>query len=477
MQTRALSHLFACASLATLLACGGAEEASNHQDGLYFPHDEPGPVTVTYEETSEEILNPERGFYIGIDLFSETEAAAVREQGHTLAIALVRLDGYRGRAIDAELLAALDAGFERVRGAGIKVILRFMYNSSFGADAPRERVLEHIAQLAPHLRANADVISVLQAGFIGAWGEWHGSSHGLDNDGDRSAILGALLEALPASRAVQIRAPMYKEAAFPGGPVSEGEAYDQSLRARVGHHNDCFLASENDLGTYEAPVERWMDYVADDTRFTPMGGETCALNQPRTGCEAALGEMEALHFSYLNSEYNLAVLDSWNAEGCEDEIERRLGYRFALDSVVHSEAVRPGGVLRLGIELVNHGFASPFNERPVFVVLTGAGGEQHVARLGAESDPRRWAGGAAITVEARLRVPADATPGDYELALWLPDEDHELARDPRHAIRLASEGVWDAETGRNVLTRTLRIDPAVAGRVDRDASRFEEIRD
>ena len=102
-----------------------------------------------------------------------------------------------------------------------------------GADAPKARILAHIQQLRPLIWAHGDVIALMQAGFIGAWGEWHGSTSGNDNDATRAEILNALLDTLSPSRAVEVRTPMFKDAAFPGGPIGAFEAWSGSKRARV----------------------------------------------------------------------------------------------------------------------------------------------------------------------------------------------------------------------------------------------------
>jgi hypothetical protein len=61
------------------------------------------------------------------------------------------------------------------------------------------------------------------------------------------------------------------------------------------------------------------------------------------------------------------VLDRWITQGCADEVERRLGYRFALEHAAHTEAVAPGGELDVNLDLHNSGFASPFNYRPILL--------------------------------------------------------------------------------------------------------------
>jgi hypothetical protein len=431
-------------------------------------------VAIDFDGTDEEILNPERGYYVGLDLLEGDDAARVRASGHTLAIAIVRLDDYRERALDADLLDALRDGFSDVRRGGIKVILRFTYNASFEAgDASRERILQHIDQLAPIMRANADVIAVVQAGFIGAWGEWHGSTHGLDNDGDRRAILHALLDAVPRSRAVQIRTPMHKEAILPGGPLEQSEAWTGEDRARVGHHNDCFLASSSDYGTFAKPIETWEDYVAQDGQYVPIGGETCAVYEPKTNCEKALEKVEAQQWSFLNEEYNQDVLDTWVHQGCDDEISLRLGHRLALVGARMSESVAPGGALDVELDIENQGFSAPFNARPVVLVLRR--GDQRWELTLEGRDARQLQPGVS-TIAARLRVPAGAVPADdYELSLWLPDAADKLRDDPRQAIRLANEHVWNEEAGTNTITRSLHVDRSAPGALDLSATAMIEL--
>jgi hypothetical protein len=50
--------------------------------------------------------------------------------------------------------------------------------------------------------------------------------------------------------------------------------------------------------------------------------------------------------------------------------------------------------------------------------------------------------------------------GVYTVSLWLPDAMDSLRDDPRYAIQLANQGVWNAATGENVLARGVRVQPA-----------------
>ena len=49
-------------------------------------------------------------------------------------------------------------------------------------------------------------------------------------------------------------------------------------RLPIGHHNDCFLASSLDRGTY---VDRAVEYpyLEADSKYTVVGGETCTLSE------------------------------------------------------------------------------------------------------------------------------------------------------------------------------------------------------
>ena len=402
----------------------------------------PGKTEVRFEGTDDEILNPERGLFTIGDLVSGDDFSGVRAQGSTVSYVLVRLDAFRAAPLTGAFVAELDAGFARARAAGVKVLLRFAYNfEQGGPDAPRDVILNHLAQLAPVLHRNADVITALEAGLIGAWGEWHSSTNGLEDPADRRAIVDALLAAVPPSRSVMVRTPMIKREV--GGA------------ARIGHHNDCFLASDSDLGTYATPIEDWKRAVAEDGLVAPVGGETCQPAPPRSDCTTALAELEALHWSLMSVAGSREVWQTWTDDGCRDEIERRLGYRFRLERVLHDDTARAGRLFEVEVQLENEGFAAPFNERPVFLVLDGGG--QRVALPVAE-DPRRWRPGAETTFTARVALPDDLPAGVYTLGLWLPDAEPTLQGRPEFAIRFANRDVWDDATGTNVIG-TLSVDP------------------
>lgn len=436
---------------------------------------------VRYAENEAVIPNPARGFYrhtetharadgSGWQPLDEGVLAGYRAEGITQILRVVYLERYVDADLDAQVLDALRADFATARAAGVSVILRFAYaqggdwpySPPYG-DAPLERVQAHIAQLAPVLRENVDVIAVMQTGFIGLWGEGYYTDHfaadpadpGVVTDEDwakRNAVVGALLEALPVSRSLQVRTMLTKQRALDrpsgeAGALTEDEAYSGNAVSRIGHHNDCFLASPDDFGTFLSdPISLDQEYLAAETRFVPMGGETCAVNPPRSEWESASSEMQRYHYSYLNRDYNQLVLNSWGADNLT-EVAKRLGYRFVLEQSRAVGGARPS----LQIDIRNEGWAAPYNERPVSVVLESPARTVTVP-LG--QDARTWAAGETVTLSVPLN---DVPPGRYRAYLSLPAAEASVAADPRFAIQVANVGTWDAQRGLNDLRQTIVV--------------------
>lgn len=99
----------------------------------------------------------------------------------------------------------------------VKCILRFAYTNIMEegviTDPSKTDVLKHISQLRPILTLNQDVILSMQAGLVGPWGEWHGSTNFADDLEARQEIVAALLDAVP-DRNVAIRTPKHKQALY-----------------------------------------------------------------------------------------------------------------------------------------------------------------------------------------------------------------------------------------------------------------------
>ncbi len=429
--------------------------------------------TVTYTPSSAVFANPERGFY----KHQETSASSYSHlsqnsmtnyrvnQGYSLLLRLFYLDSFINSPISSTYLTNMQQDFTKMRAAGVKCIIRFAYSDDPGAsqtDATKAQVLAHINQLKPILLANADVIACVQAGFIGAWGEWYytdnfGFPPNATDYANRRDVVNALLDALPAGKMVQIRTPKLKRTLYnANSPLSLTQAFTDANIARVGHHNDCFLASDDDEGTYDN-INVDYPYLEQETKYTPMGGESCAVNLPRSGCSTAVFEMNKFHWSYMNIGYHPGVMEDFGDEGCFAEIEKKLGYRFEMVNGTYPASVAIGNPMTFNLKIRNVGFATPFSPRtPVLVLRNTATNAEYKVTL--ESDPRFWTSGGVVTeVDENLALPPNIVPGTYKLYLHLPDAAENLANRPEYSIRFANNNTWDAVKGYNDLQHTMTV--------------------
>lgn len=426
-----------------------------------------GTGDVTYTPSSENFANPERGFYHHTgdcdkaDFSQSTLESYRTSQGISLVMCVFYLAEYKNGPIAQAALDQLQQQINTVRTAGLKLVLRFAYTTSTaGDDTTKDRILAHLDQLAPYLNAGQDVISVVQAGLIGAWGEWYYTQN-FGNAGtvsstdwtNRKAVTDKLLSVVPSSRMIQLRTPKFKRTLYSTTAVQPGDAYNGSALSRIGHHNDCFLASPNDFGTYENTSVEY-PYLQADTTYVAMGGETCGSNPPRSDCPTATSELAQFHWSFINTDYEPSVLNSWNSGGCLADITKFLGYRFRLESGTYPATASPGGSLPISFTVHNDGYATPFNPRNLELVLRNTS-TSSTYKLAMNSDPRRWTAGTSTTVSQTLTLPTSLPAGSYTLLLNLPDP--LLSTRPEYSIRLANQGTWDAATGMNSLLHTLTV--------------------
>lgn len=412
---------------------GGVQDARVPPDGDAAGPDASAPPLVRNEdfaEASTDVRNPDRGFY----WWDWNEDAA-----------LVLVKVYLGEqcavaTLPASVLGALRTRLDGHRGAGRRVILRFNYaddgvlNACGLADAESlDLVLGHVAQLAPVFTDYEDVIAYVEAGFFGMWGEWNqehapeGTSLS-ETEPNRDALLLALLAAVPATRSIEVRRPRFRD---------ELGATGDSL-ARLGFHNDCFLASADDYGTYDGShdIATWKAYIRDATLTVPMGGETCNDDPTYTVCLHALAELEQLRFSYLHEGYSPQVIARWESEGCLGEIRRRLGYRIVVLAVEAPLTVAFGELLRVRIELSNAGFAPPYDARRVQLRLRNLAGD--AVDLGGPDtlDVTSWEPGTSFALSLSRVIPDGLQPGTWEVRLVLLEDVSDL---PAYAMLFAND--------------------------------------
>lgn len=415
----------------------------------------PPPVDegVTYTVSGAIFPNPERGFMRTMDVHSEgagliqTQLNTFRSQNISLVLRFYYLEAFKNQAISATELSLIQGDLDKIRNAGLKAILRFAYTDDMaGTDAPYSIIAQHLDQLQPIFAANQDVIAFVQAGLIGAWGEWHSSSNGLTTTDDERTVLTKLLSVVPADIMVQVRTPVMKQQIFNSTlPVDAAIAYSTENRARVGHHNDCFLTGGTDYGTY-TNIAAEKQYISNEALYVPTGGETCP---PSPGydpsCFEGRNEMKLLKWTYLNLDWYPATINAWKNSGCFDEFQTYLGYRLALVKSKFPKTIAATASLAANISITNKGYAPLYNKKISYLVFKNkTSGAYYEKPLQVDLRTCKPLVELAVSENVNLSgIPA----GDYHLYLRIADKATSLKSRIEYAVQLANTDVWVTDNG------------------------------
>ena len=414
-------------------------------------------LSVQFTPSTLDFPNPERGFYKYAADPAKLDADylnSITQQGYRLIYTPADLSQWRNQDLPQSYLNALNDGFELMRQAGVKAVLRFAYDyEASGKDTNLAQVKRHIEQLKPIINRNADVIAVWQGGFIGAWGEWHSSANGLNSDSNKKEIAQALLAALPANRQLNLRYP-YDLIKWYGTPASAEDFANNSEKARIGIHNDCYLASIDDTGTYQPrhdqTIEAQRMFTRQHVQYTSFGGETCApVANARTTCSDILREGKEFRLAYLNYDYHETFIDGWTKEGCMADVQKNIGYRIELSQFQISSQANASGSLKWALKLSNQGWARPINPRYIVVRFTSSSGSSKDVVL-ENTNLRTLDSGASAQWEGTLTLP-NLSAGEYSVSLGAPDPDARLASNTRFSLRFANADSgnvqWNLKTG------------------------------
>ena len=415
--------------------------------------------SVTYVSDNSNFTNPERGWYkyskansIGTFSFlSQSSLTTIRtSENITQILRIYDLGAFITTPISQTFLNNIQTDFNTLRVSGVKCILRFRYSETNNVDAIKDVLINHINQLKSVTILNQDVISVVEAGFIGQYGEWYYTS----NYGDRGVLttkniadrkeIGLKIMELAPNRLIMFRTPYFQQMVGGTIPVILTNAYDGTTNSRIGLHNDAFLSSNSDSGTFKNTTAEYT-YLDAQSRYTFCGGESNALFNTKQDCSVVFSWLTRFHYNYLNFGYYPATLDLWKTQGCYDEIQRRLGYRFELvDSNITNNI--------LTINLKNVGFANIYNQRDVYLVFKNTLDNTSLF-FKVNTDIRKWSAGETTLLINDLNTFA-LLNGTYEIYLNLPDK---TLINPIYSIRLANTGIYDSTTGYNKLNQTIRI--------------------
>ena len=413
---------------------------------------------ITFEklfgkESTDYDGNPSKGWY-GLYPFVISEEPDFDNLVWSLAdgdvIALVRIDigrrqpgvGIGSPFTDAELDRAdrILTWFEK---HSREVILRITYDTE-GKGMEHEpslikNVSGHMRQLGPVIAAHADNIIVHQGIFVGSWGEMHDSKFLSENA--VCELYETLVSACGNKVRIAVRTPMQHRFIMKyltrymgtgNADTDTDNAYMDTDILRPALYNDAILSSEDDMCTYAGGRTVWADYQDEVCTYAVCGGEAIHDN-PLNDYDNAVKELANMHITYLNRQYDMAVLDKWrsnNGNNGYDYIGRHLGYRF----VVTDAAVSPdtedtgsktqtcGGSIYINVRIANRGFACVYDRVRLLAEFRGKDGGC-ISRAEVMSDMSRIKPGDECTAAIRLPQECSYMPEFKERERHQMDDD------------------------------------------------------
>lgn len=404
---------------------------------------------ITFEklfgkESTDYDGNPSKGWY-GLYPFVISEEPDFDNLVWSLAdgdvIALVRIDiGRRQPGVgtgspftDAELDRAdrILTWFEK---HSREVILRITYDTE-GKGMEHEpslikNVAVHMRQLGPVIAAHADNIIVHQGIFVGSWGEMHDSKFLSENA--VCELYETLVSACGNKVRIAVRTPMQHRfiMKYLTRYMGTGNADTDTDILRPALYNDAILSSEDDMCTYAGGRTVWADYQDEVCTYAVCGGEAIHDN-PLNDYDNAVKELANMHITYLNRQYDMAVLDKWRSNNGYDYIGTHLGYRFVVtgtavgrdaEEETGSKTQTGVGSIYINVRIANRGFACVYDRVRLLAEFRGKDGGC-ISRAEVMSDMSRIKPGDECTAVIRLPQECSYMPEVHEREMHQMDND------------------------------------------------------
>lgn len=408
---------------------------------------------ATFTESEKALDNPNRGFYFIYGFTPsdyETDFASVveermEEDTNSLAMIQINLRNYTESSISEHGLKQIDDIFKALKMQGKQYLIRFLYDwdgeNLFTEPENVDIILNHIKQLERIFREYEEIIFIQQGLLIGNWGEMNGTKH-LDSMSELASCL-AEVTGDTTFLAVRMPAQWRKLTGLEDGTKLSLE--NSFFARRISLYNDAIMGNDGDYGTYGTKSktetgalgswnrEEELEFQSELCRYVPNGGEVIIEN-PLNDFEEAVTTLRQMHVSYLNRDYDRAVLNKWAGstvmeEGCFygmdglTYIERHLGYRLHIvgaDITYNFWKDR----LTVSVGLKNTGFAPLYREYASWITIYDKETGEPVKYLWVTEDLKSLAGGLeseqVLFVEPTVNMNGLDT-GTYEVYLTIKD--------------------------------------------------------
>lgn len=475
---------------------------------------------------NEGLYNPDRGFRLetAVDVVENkdqptkvliTEAEKYKNDSISLVQSYFYLTYTVGKDLTEENFAVMQAYFDQLEKMGMKAVLRFAYEKDFmgrPAIGPTlKQALTHIDQLKPFIEKNKHLIFVVQAGVIGAWGEWHSSVHNLHkSDKSKRAILKKITEVIPQDKMVQVRLPAFKN-------LLKNEP---DLYKRISFHDDFIVIKPDpwDADMHEGTAV--FNQIVEESPYLIVDGELpwgfWSVGKDRDAPTAGwlIDGHEVARRLFLQHYTSLSIIHNYKEQHANqtfdennapeysmivwkktplsedflkqnkmpvsanyfvkhdgtkikrnvfDYIRDHLGYRIELQSIAFPEKFIAGEDISLEIKLINRGFATVFGNHKFNIVLIDE--NENITEFPIDVNFTDWQphqpGDKTYTplihtIKAQIKLPGSLPTGTYKLGIWMPDGSEQLKDNNRYAIRCANSNIeWHVSKNRKYGINTL----------------------
>lgn len=410
--------------------------------------------SVAYTESNCELDNPNRGFYSIYGFtpsdkeedFQTLVTKTLSKDEKMLSMIQINLCNYTKGPISKQGLENIEEIFQALEGLEKQYLIRSLYdwNGKNAETEPEdvEIILNHMRQLEYIFREYEDIIFIQQGIFIGNWGEMNGTKH-LDSMQKLALQLAAVTG---EGTYLGVRMPAQWRKITGLDSITEEALAKSSLARRLSLYNDGMMGNEGDYGTYSTKSKTeagaysaWnraeeLAFQSELCSFVPNGGEVITEN-PLNDFESAVQNLEVMHVTYLNRDYDRKILNKWAAsvvteEGCFQGmdgltyVERHLGYRLLITDTSMQYDFWPDE-LSVEVNMKNVGFAPLYKEPEKQLVIQRKGTEE-IFFYPVETELRSLAGGTEAEEILKIKeiIPlTEYEAGEYEVYFSILDTD------------------------------------------------------
>ena len=385
----------------------------------------------------------------------------------TMVLIEIELSNFLSGDISEKALQNFDHAFFMWSNEGYQIILRVTYDFSAHTKAAEPNstdiICNHIRQIAPIVNKYKDSVYIMQGIFAGLWGEMHSSDYIGDYE-SMHLFADTLDECMDEEIFLSVRTPQFWRILTESDlPLDETDAYSGSLKSRMGLYNDAMLSSETDYGTYgqdsslseivnhegQGSREEEIDFQSRLCLYVPNGGEVISDN-PYNDMENAVQDLSMMHVSYLNSGYDLSVLNKWK----NSEYMGRNGYEYIADHLGYRYVLKEGNVTEfcglnhtseITVTLENTGFSPAYKQFTPYVQIVNTESKE-VKAYSFDSDSRTWYPGKTVTLSLKNDF-SFFENGTYDVYFSLKD------KVSNYDIPCSNESSYDKEMGGYYLGR------------------------